>query len=157
VYRGEISVDESVSLARDEIREVFEKKSDAEFARQSDTGFFGDVVATCPLCGKDMKRQRNFYGCSGYKEGCKFSVNIGICGRVISVAILKQLTENGRTEVLDGFVSPRTGKRFEAALKLENGRAVFDFEKKSPQRAAVQEALPIGNGDEPPLPEPPDL
>ncbi len=156
VYRGQISVDDSVKLAQREIQEIFEKKSDAEFARQSDTGFFGDVVAKCPLCGRDMKRQRSFYGCSGYKEGCKFSVNISICNRVISVAMLKELTETGKTSVISGFVSPKSGKSFDAALKLENGRAVFDFEKRS-FATRPQGALPIGNGDEPPLPEPPDL
>jgi len=156
VYRGNMTVEESVKLAEGEIREVFDKKSDAEFARESDTGFFGDVVAKCPLCGRDMKRQRNFYGCSGYKDGCKFSVNISICQRVISIANLKELTENGRTPVISGFVSAKTGKRFDAALKLENGRAVFDFEKSKPT-AALRPDLPIWNGEAPPLPEPPDL
>ena len=130
VYRGNMSVRDSVRLAEAEIREVFEKKDDAEFARQSDTGFFGDVVATCPLCGKEVKRQRSFYGCSGYKEGCKFSVNISICSRVISIAMLNELLTNGQTPIISGFVSPRTGKSFDAALRLENGRAVFDFSKR---------------------------
>jgi DNA topoisomerase-3 len=101
-----------------------------------------------------MRRQRSFYGCSGYKDGCKFSVNISLCGRVISVAHLKELTETGRTAVIQGFVSPRTGKTFEAALKLENGRAVFDFEKR--QVSTPMRAAPMWNdGEEPPLPEPP--
>ena len=153
VYRGNMTVEESVHLAEREINEVFEKKSDARFTRESDTGFFGDVVAKCPLCGRDMKRQRSFYGCSGYKEGCKFSVNISICNRVISIANLKELTENGRTPVISGFVSPKSGKSFDAALKLANGRAVFDFEKRAP--APRLSDLPIQNGEEPPLPEPP--
>ncbi|MBE6601258.1 MAG: DNA topoisomerase III [Ruminococcaceae bacterium] len=155
VYHGEMSVEESVKLAEAEIREVFDKKTDATFARESDTGFFGDVVAKCPLCGRDMKRQRSFYGCSGYKEGCKFSVNISICNRVISVANLKELTETGRTPVISGFISGRTGKSFDAALKLENGRAVFDFEKRAPK--APNRELPIWDGEEPPLPEPPPM
>jgi DNA topoisomerase-3 len=155
VFRGQMSVDESIKLAQAEIQEVFDKKSNAEFARQSDTGFFGDLVGKCPLCGSDLKRQRNFYGCSGYKNGCKFSVNISICGRVISIAHLKELIEEGRTSVIAGFVSPRSGKSFDAALKLENGRAVFDFERRAP--AAPIKDLPIWNGEEPPLPEPPDL
>ncbi len=152
VYRGSMTVEESVKLAEAEIREVFDKKDQAEFARESDTGFFGDVVATCPLCGSEVKRRRSFYGCSGYQQGCKFLVNISICGRVISVSMLQELIEKGKTPVLDGFVSPRTGKRFEAALRLENGKAVFAFEdRRSPQASP----LPIGNGEEPPLPEPP--
>jgi hypothetical protein len=112
-----------------------------------------------------MKRQRSFYGCSGYKDGCKFSVNISICSRVISVAMLRELTEKGRTPIISGFVSPKSGKSFDAALKLENGRAVFDFEKRQPlaaggapnagQKPVLDPNLPVWNGDEPPLPEPP--
>ena len=156
VYRGKMTVGESVALAEGEIREVFEKKSDAEFVRQSDTGFFGDVVATCPLCGREMKRQRNFYGCSGYKDGCKFSVNISICSRVISVAHLKELTETGHTSLISGFVSPKSGKSFDAALKIENGRAVFDFDAK-PKSAPKQPISYLAEGEQPPLPEPPDM
>lgn len=153
VYHGNMSVKDSVHLAEDEIREVFEKKSDAEFVRESDTGFFGDVVAKCPLCGRDVKRQRNFYGCSGYKEGCKFSVQTSICSRVISITNLRELTENGRTPVISGFISQRTGKPFDAALKLENGRAVFDFAQSRPIRSTP--SVQIWDGEEPPLPEPP--
>ena len=153
VFRGSMTVGESVQLAEAEIREVFEKKADATFARESDTGFFGDVVATCPLCGRDMKRQRNFYGCSGYQDGCKFSVQISICSRVISITALKELTEHGRTPVISGFISPRTGKTFDAALNLENGRAVFDFAQSRPIRSTP--GVQIMDGEQPPLPEPP--
>ncbi len=156
VYRGAMTVEESVKLAEEEIAEVFAKKADADLSLDSETGFFGDVVAKCPLCGRDMKRFRSFYGCTGYREKdpCKFSVNISICGRVISVSNLKMLTETGKTAVIQGFVSSRTKKPFDAALKLENGRAVFDFERRAaaaPQRAEI----PIWDGEGAPLPEPP--
>ena len=153
VYRGSMTVEESVRLAESEIQEVFDKKADAAFTRESDTGFFGDVVAKCPLCQREVKRWRKNYGCVGYKEGCNFSVNISICNRVISIATLKELIENGRTSVISGFVSPKSGKSFDAALKLENGRAVFDFERKAPTRP--DPALPIWDGEGAPLPEPP--
>ena len=113
-------------------------------------------MAKCPLCGKDIKRFRTFYGCTGYKDGCKFSVNITICDRAISVANLRLLTETGKTAVIQGFVSAKTKKTFDAALKLENGRAVFDFERKSrPQQSNTNESLPIWDGEGAPLPEPP--
>ena len=157
VYRGTMSIEESVQLAEREIAEVFEKKADANLSLDSETGFFGDVVAVCPLCGKEMKRFRTFYGCTGYKEGCKFSVNTAICGRAISVANLKLLTETGKTAVIQGFTSSRTKKTFDAALKLENGRAVFDFESRAPKSptGAPKKDLPIWDGEGAPPPDDP--
>jgi len=37
------------------------------------------------------------------------------------------MLETGKTHKIEGFVSPKNGKAFSARLKLENGRAVFDF------------------------------
>jgi DNA topoisomerase-3 len=153
VYRGTMTVDESVQLAQKEIAEVFDKKSDTDLRLDSDIGFFGDVVGICPICGKEIKRFRTFYGCTGYKDGCKFSVNTRICQRTISMENVRMLIESGRTAVIQGFVSPRTGKTFDAALKIENGRAVFDFEKR--EQSAKPVVLPESNEEEPPLPEPP--
>ena len=158
VYRGSMSVEESVKLAEAEIREVFDKKADTDLSLDSETGFFGDVVAACPLCGREMKRFRSFYGCTGYKDGCKFSVQTAICGRAISVANLKLLTETGKTAVIQGFTSSRTGKSFDASLKLENGRAVFDFENRGPRKpngGALRSDLPIWDGEGAPPPDDP--
>ena len=126
VYRGEFGITDSVALAVREISQVF---ASAEQTIEKDTndGFVGDVVGKCPVCGKDVIRTRYGYGCSGYKEGCKFSVNNVICGRVISLSNMKMLLETGKTSKIEGFVSKRTGNTFSANLKLEDGKAVFDF------------------------------
>lgn len=126
VFRGEMEIRDSVNLAAKEIYEVFEKK---EVPPELDTedGFVGDVVGKCPSCGREVVRTRYGYGCTGYKEGCKFSVSNVICGRTISVSNIKQLLETGKTYKIEGFVSKRTGNKFSARLKLEDGKAVFDF------------------------------
>ena len=84
-------------------------------------------------------------------------MNISICGRAISVSNLQLLVETGRTAIIQGFVSTKTKKTFDAALKLENGRAVFDFEKRTPTVPSQHQDLPIWDGDGAPLPEPPPL
>lgn len=126
VFRGEMEIKDSVSLAAREIKAVFEKK---ELAPEYDTdyGFVGDCVGKCPICGREVVRTRYGYGCAGYRDGCKFSVSSIICSRVISIANIKMLLETGKTSKIEGFVSKRTGNKFAARLKLENGRAVFDF------------------------------
>lgn len=126
VYRGEIGVYDSVALAKDEISQIFTR---TEMPPETDdyTGSYGDVVGICPLCGKEIVRGRYSYGCRGYKEGCGFSVSLNICSRNISVSNVKLLLETGQTSKIQGFISKKTGKRFDGKLKLVDGKAMFDF------------------------------
>jgi DNA topoisomerase-3 len=125
-YRGTLSVDESVALAEKEIAEVFNRPADPP-ETDKDTGFYGDIVGKCPLCGKDVIRYKNGYSCSGYKDGCTFSVYGFICHRVISKVNMQMLLEKGRSSKIQGFIS-KAGKPFDAYLKLdEGGKVVFDF------------------------------
>ncbi|MBQ8848817.1 MAG: topoisomerase C-terminal repeat-containing protein [Clostridia bacterium] len=125
VYRGDMNVDESVSFAVNEIRNYFEAPQ-MPLELDNDIGFFGDIVGQCPLCGKDVIRYKYNYGCSGYKEGCKFRIYMTICNRTISLNHAKQLLQNGRTDKIKGFKS-KTGKDFDAVIKLDGDRCVFDF------------------------------
>lgn len=126
VYRSEISIWDSVELAKNEIKSVFEKKKQPP-ETDTDYGYYGDIVGKCPLCGNDVVRTRFGYGCSGYKEnGCKFSVSAKICGRVISVENVKRLLSEGETYKINGFIS-KNNKSFDASLVLEEGRAKFKF------------------------------
>lgn len=126
VYRSECSILDSVHLAEQEIAAVFQKKA-VPPELDADDGFMGDAAGTCPLCGGEVRRTSFGYGCSKYKEGCKFTINGVICGRVISLSNVKKLLSEGETYKIEGFISPKSGKVFSAKLKLDNGRAVFDF------------------------------
>lgn len=126
VYRGEIAVGDAVALTRDELTEIFALR-DAPIELDTDNGFIGDVVGVCPLCGGTVRRTKFGYGCSNYKEsGCKFSVGAYILGRSISKSNIKLLIETGRTSKIQGFTS-KNGKKFDAYLKLADGKVVFDF------------------------------
>ena len=127
VFRGEMSIDDSVNMARDEISRYFAPQGDIPIEDDTDMGFFGDYVGKCPLCAKEVKRGKFGYGCMGYKEGCAFRVNSFICGRVISKRNVSLMLESGRTSLIRGFISRKNGKCFDAYLKLEDGKAVFDF------------------------------
>ena len=125
VFRGMITVGDSVKQAESEISEVFDR-TPKEIGLDTDTGFYGDLVGKCPICGKDVVRGRYGYGCLGYKEGCKFKIGSFICKRVISISNARLLLSEGRTAEIQGFTS-KNGKLFNARLKLEGDRAVFDF------------------------------
>lgn len=126
VYRGEIAVHDSVKLAEAEISSVFAQK-EVSAEQDCDFGFFGDVVGKCPLCGCEVVRTRFGYGCSGYKDsGCKFTIGLRICGRVISVSNVKRLLADGETHKINGFVS-KNNKSFDAVLRLVDGEVKFKF------------------------------
>ena len=125
IFHGTLTVDGGVKLAEKEISEVFAKK-ELPPEDDYDDGFVGDEICACPLCGGKVRRTTFGYGCSGYKEGCKFGVNRVICGRVISKKNVYKLLTEGKTSKIKGFIS-KTGKPFDAALKLDGNGAKFDF------------------------------
>ena len=126
VYKGEITVKDSILITQKEISRVFSKEQISP-ERDNDDGFIGDNVGVCPLCGGNVVRTKFGYGCDRYKDGCKFSINNVILDRVISVSNVKMLLETGKSSKIEGFVSKKTGNTFSASLKLENGEVKFDF------------------------------
>ena len=127
VYRGEISVDESVKLAEREIAEVFGRGGKPVVG--VDTGKYGDMVGACPKCGRGVVRGKFSYGCMGYTDGCDFRIGISICHRDLPIDEARRLLATGATASLDGFIS-KNGKRFDARLVLRDGAAVFDFTRR---------------------------
>lgn len=127
VFRGEFTIDQSIDIAKKEIASVFNIKQQ-NLSDDTDDGFIGDVVGKCPMCSGNVIRTSFGYGCSMYRENnCKFGLSNVICQRVISKANVSQMLETGKTAKINGFVSPKTNKQFSAYLKLENSKAVFDF------------------------------
>jgi DNA topoisomerase-3 len=85
------------------------------------------AIGQCPLCEAQVLEQPKSYGCSRWKEGCKFTIWKTISGKRITQATAKTLLKKGETSLLKGFKS-KAGKPFEAKLKLENGEVKFVFE-----------------------------
>ena len=85
----------------------------------------------CPVCGKPMRKYGWGYGCTGYKEGCRFSVGT-ICKKVLTEPQFRKLIAARDTGLIAGFKS-KTGKSFRAHLILdESNKIVFKFEEKKP-------------------------
>ncbi len=127
VFKGEFNIDDSIKLAVEEISKHFEKSPDISIEDDRDIGYFGDIVGVCPLCSAEVKRTKFGYGCSGYKNGCKFRFSSFICGREISSRNAIKLLSEGKTSKIRGFIS-KNGKSFDAVLKISDGRCVFDFD-----------------------------
>ena len=137
VYRGEFKIEDSISLAQNEIQNVFSLSKELTSAPEQDTniGFYGDIIGLCPLCDGNVIRTKYGYGCTNFREkGCKFTISKTICKRTISVANVKMLLATGKTSKIQGFIS-KNGKSFDASLRLEDGRVVFDFPNPPPPKA----------------------
>ena len=81
----------------------------------------------CPRCGSEVVEQPKSYGCSGWQQGCKFAIWKTIAGKRISARTAQALLRRGRSQVLKGFKS-KSGRAFDARLKLDQGEVRFDFE-----------------------------
>ena len=75
---------------------------------------------TCPGCGNPIIKQKWGYGCSNYKNGCKFAISDTIASKKLTDSQIERLIKNGTTgnKPVAGFVS-KSGKKFEAILNLE--------------------------------------
>lgn len=82
----------------------------------------------CPICGGRIKETEKAFGCLGYKDGCKFVLWKDVAKKKLTEKHLRQIIENGMTDVIKGFTS-KAGKPFDARLKYspEQQKMVFDF------------------------------
>lgn len=75
---------------------------------------------TCPICAKGTLNERDWgYGCSNYKEGCKFTISKEMFGKKLTMPIIKEVIEKKKTtKKVEGFVS-KAGKSYSAFLVLD--------------------------------------
>lgn len=126
-------IEEAVKMWEEEINGSEEiKKSASTSASKYATGL------KCPVCGKDIVNHEWGYGCSGYKEGCKFSVSREICKKKLTDKQMQELITAGKTGLIKGFTS-KSGKKFDAILCREGEKINFKF----PERETTSLSCPI--------------
>ena len=82
-----------------------------------------ETALACPKCGGKLLRSSRQLLCE-----CGFKLFHTVAGVPLSDEVFSELFASGRThEKITGFTS-RTGKPFDAFLKLEEGQIRFDFE-----------------------------
>lgn len=78
----------------------------------------------CPKCGKPILENVKSFGCTGYKDGCDFSIWKEKAGKRLTESMVKQLLTKGSTGVLKGF-KRKDGTAFASALELVDGKVEF--------------------------------
>ena len=116
----------AVGRTRTQRREKASSESEGPRPRERPSGSGAVTLGPCPLCGCEVVDQAKSYGCSGWQHGCKFAIWKTIAGKRITARTAQALLKHGRSPLLKGFKS-KTGKPFEARLRLEGGEVRFDF------------------------------
>ncbi len=126
VYKGQMKFGTSLLLAQREIQAVFDTNSPTSPEKDINIGVSGQEIGVCPKCSRTVARGKFGYSCTGYKEGCKFSIPLSICKRAIPVSAAKLLLEGKETAKLVGFVSKK-GTYFASSLIMKDDKVEFKF------------------------------
>ncbi|MDR0274619.1 MAG: DNA topoisomerase III [Burkholderiaceae bacterium] len=126
-------------------------KLEFDFGDDARAGQDGEVVdlshqaslGTCPKCGAAVKLLGKSYLCERSvptaahpQPACDFKTGQIILQQSIDAAQLHKLLTEGRTDVLEGFISQRTRRPFKARLawSADEGKVIFAFEPREGAR-----------------------
>jgi DNA topoisomerase-3 len=89
-----------------------------------------EPLGKCPKCGGRVFDGGMNYVCenqAGAAKSCDFRTGKIILQQEISTDQLKKLLTDGKTDLLKGFISKKTNRRFEAFLAWKDGKTAFEF------------------------------
>lgn len=87
-----------------------------------------EKIGECPICQKDVLSFPKSYSCSGWKNGCQFTIWKTVAQAKISLTEAKYIIANKKSHLIKNFKS-KNGKKFEAILVLNNeGKLDFQFQ-----------------------------
>ncbi|MBB5216527.1 DNA topoisomerase III [Parapusillimonas granuli] len=123
------------------LRITDEYKLEFDFGQKEDedtepVDFSGHTpVGDCPKCGHKVYEYGMNYVCEksvGPDKTCDFRSGKMILQQEISAEQARKLLSEGKTDLLDGFVSSRTNRKFKAYLvKQPDGKIGFEFEPRA--------------------------
>ena len=118
-------------------------QNDAE--NEEPVDFSGQTaLGACPKCGGHVYEHGMNYVCEksvGPEKSCDFRSGKVILQQEISPLQITKLLSDGKTDLLDGFVSSRTNRKFKAFLaKQANGKIGFEFEARPEKPGAKKTA-----------------
>ena len=90
-----------------------------------------DQVGLCPKCQAPVLDTPRRYVCRnglGDQPACDFKISRQILNRPIDAGEVRQLLDNGKTDLLQGFVSKKNRRKFAAHLTLDRGSGKLGFE-----------------------------
>lgn len=129
-------------IVRDEENKNFKLEFDFGQNQNGDepteADFSGQVpLGACPKCGGSVYEQGMNYLCENTPlKKCDFRSGKVILRQEISREQVQKLLAEGKTDLLDGFISNRNGRKFKAFLaKQPDGKIGFEFAPRAPKTA----------------------
>lgn len=114
-----------------------EGKLEFDFGQDDRNNIDTEIINTtslgvCPICNSKVLESTDNYICEKtIEKTCKFRSNKIVLNQDISREQFTKLLSNGRTDLLENFISIKTNKKFKAFLTMsKDGRIKFSFEKK---------------------------
>ncbi len=95
------------------------------------------AAGACPRCGREVRKDSRGWTCG--TEGC-VRLPRYLCGKVIDASLAGSLLTRGRTPLITGFKSPRTGRSFSSYLVLADDGVRFEFPPDRPRRSGSKAA-----------------
>lgn len=87
---------------------------------------------TCPACKKGvLKKGKNAWGCSEWKDGCRFIIPFEFMGKKLTDAQIKRLAEKGKTVLIKGF--KQDDESVDGFLELDNEYKII-FTETEPEK-----------------------
>ena len=109
-----------------EIKALLATEDVSKFKLKKDYKSNKTIIGQCPICGKEIIESSKSFYCSGYKDGCQFSIWKIIAEKKLTKTNIMQLLEKGITTEIKGFKS-KSGKQFNAKLQIADGKIQFLF------------------------------
>ena len=102
------------------------------------------ALGKCPKCGASVYEHGMAYVCEkavGAAKTCDFRSGKIILQQPVERAQMAKLLADGRTELLRGFISARTRRKFSAYLvRGSDGKVGFEFEPRAPKAGSKKAA-----------------
>ncbi|MBX3665620.1 MAG: DNA topoisomerase III [Burkholderiales bacterium] len=103
------------------------------------------ALGGCPKCkGRVYEHGMNYVCENTPRKTCDFRSGKVILRQEIQRAQMEKLLSSGRTDLLDGFISNRNGRKFKAFLvKQPDGKIGFEFAPRAAKDGAAKAAAPV--------------
>jgi DNA topoisomerase-3 len=110
------------------------------------------MLGACPKCGARVFEHGMAYVCEkavGAGKTCDFRSGKIILQQEVARGDMQKLLATGKTDLLKGFISNKTRRKFSAYLMRDpaTGKVGFEFEPRAPKAAPKAGAKPVAKAE----------